>query len=153
MPELPNCQQLGCRNNQLTELPELPNCQQLGCRNNQLTELPELSNCQILWCNDNQLKVLPELPNCQYLECYNNQLKVLPELPNCNYLKCDGNNDLYYNRKQSEKYKLTYPSPGHQKYFQKKWEKLRHLLTIRYFFARYLDIDQYLFEEIIKFGI
>ena len=56
--------------------------------------------------------------------CNNNQLTVLPEVFNCNHLECNKNKDLYYNRKQSEKYDLAYPSPKTPKIFPKEMERI-----------------------------
>ena len=51
---------------------KLPNCVELNCSDNLLTQLPELPNCEKLDCSDNLLEKLPDLPEITYLRCINN---------------------------------------------------------------------------------
>ena len=96
LPDLPvGLTLLRCNHNQLTQLPELPaGLIELWCFRNQLTQLPALPvGLTLLWCNHNQLTQLPELPaGLTLLWCFQNQLTQLPELPvGLTQLRCNQN--------------------------------------------------------------
>ena len=91
LPDLPNCVNLDCSYNLLTQLPELPKCVKLYCFNNKITQLPDLPNCEELDSSENQLTQLPALPSCVTLICFDNQLTQLPDLPSCVELICSDN--------------------------------------------------------------
>jgi len=91
LPQLPLCERIICRNNNIYTLPELPQCLEVDCSHNMILRLPDLPKCVLLNCSHNLLRNLPHLPCARIIECDHNSLVDISNLPVCDVLWCSTN--------------------------------------------------------------
>jgi hypothetical protein len=70
----------------------LPECNEVNCYNNKLTELIIPHGCKRVDCSNNNLKELFIPHSCKDIICYSNDLVNLTISNGCEFVNCDHNN-------------------------------------------------------------
>jgi hypothetical protein len=89
---LPECKEVRCYNNKLTNLIVPNGCKFIMCCKNNLNKLVLPIGCETVYCSNNNLTELIIPEGCEYVSCINNQLNKLIIPKACKEFNFDNNN-------------------------------------------------------------